>query len=289
MRIRTLAGLLGALTFFTGLPAHAVGTALDVEIVDRTTGESLSPIYHEGEWWIAGRPGARYGVTIANLNGRRTLNVISIDGVNAMSGDTAAWNQTGYVLGPYQRTEIDGWRKNANQVAAFEFTALPDSYAARTGRAAYVGIIGIAMFNERTPRPLRQSNVQQRSSRPSEAPIDRPAPQPSPSPLPVPPQADGVASSRMSQPDDRAEEAKPAGAPLQRERLGTGHGAIEESSIVQVAFERARRQPDEIVTINYDRRENLVARGILPALTAPYRATDPFPGSSRYVPDPPPR
>ena len=53
--------------------------------------------------------------------------------MNAVSGETAGWSQTGYVFGPWQAYEISGWRKSDQQVAAFEFTAAPDSYAARTG------------------------------------------------------------------------------------------------------------------------------------------------------------
>ena len=44
--------------------------------------------------------------------------------------------------------EIDGWRKSMDEVAAFYFTALPDSYAARTGRPDNVGVIGVALFRE---------------------------------------------------------------------------------------------------------------------------------------------
>ena len=112
-------------------------------------GETLTPIQHHGAWWIAGRPGARYGVTLLSRSAQRLLSVVSIDGVNAISGDTAAWNQTGYVLDPWGQNRIDGWQKNMNQVAAFEFTALPDSYAARTGRPANVGVIGVATFSEK--------------------------------------------------------------------------------------------------------------------------------------------
>ena len=282
--------LLGVLALCASLPAHAVGTAIDVQVVDRSTGETLTPILHKGEWWIAGRPGARYGVTIANRNGQRTLNVIAVDGVNAMSGDTAAWNQTGYVLDPYEGTQIDGWRKNVDQVAAFEFTALPDSYAARTGRPANVGVIGVAMFNEKPrPKPVARPNAMPSVPRQWDEPIAVPAPSPAPS-TSAPPLADD-ASTEAREPARRAE-SKSANALVQRDRLGTGHGAIEASSIRYVSFERARSTPDEIVTIHYDRPENLVAMGILPTpplASTRYPVTNPFPNSARFVPDPPVR
>ncbi len=58
---------------------------------------------------------------------------------------------------PGESYQITGWRKSNTEVAAFTFTDLPNSYAARTGRAANVGVIGVAVFRERAAalRPPR--------------------------------------------------------------------------------------------------------------------------------------
>ena len=48
--------------------------------------------------------------------------------------------------------EITGWRKSLERTAAFYFTDLGDSYAARTGRPQNVGVIGVAVFQERPKR-----------------------------------------------------------------------------------------------------------------------------------------
>ena len=274
----TLAALAGALSLCATLPAHAVGQLVDVQVVDRSNGETLVPIYFKGEWWIAGRPGARYGVTILSRTTQRTLNVVSVDGVNAISGDTAAWSQTGYVLAGYQRAQIDGWRKDTNRIAAFEFTALPDSYAARTGRPANVGVIGVAMFTERRPSPIARREVA-----PAEA--QRASPEPASSASPA---TDGAPAPAPLQKAQRFGDAL-----ADRSRIGTGHGEIENSSISFVSFQRAQSTPNEIVTIHYDRAENLIAMGILPPPYTPPVATnttpDPFPNSNRFVADPPPR
>jgi hypothetical protein len=283
---RTLTILIGALSLATVLPAHAIGDRVDVQIVDRTTGEVICPIYHNGEWWIAGKPGARYGITLLNRNGRRTLDVVSVDGVNAISGDTASWSQTGYVIDPYERNQIDGWRKNINQVAAFEFAALSDSYAARTGRPGNVGVIGVAIFDER-PRIVPAQNAKALGESNSDtmrrvAPATPPAPT-TQAPMPAPAPSSDAATATPS----RARPAE-AEALAQRDKLGTAHGEIEQSSIRYVAFQRAQSTPNEIVTIHYDRMENLIAMGIVPAPMPPV-AVNPFPGSHRFVPDPPPR
>ena len=94
-------------------------------------------------------PGHRYSVRMTNRTGGRVLTVLSVDGVNAITGQTASPNQSGYVLSPWESAEIAGWRKSDNEIAQFNFTALPDSYASRTGRPANVGVIGVAVFTER--------------------------------------------------------------------------------------------------------------------------------------------
>ena len=70
-------------------------------------------------------------------------------------------------------------------------------------------------------------------------------------------------------------------------KLGTGHGRNEDSRVTMVAFERATDSPAETVAIQYDRRENLIAMGVLPQ---PYYARrqqpDPFPAAMRFAPDP---
>ena len=273
--------LCAALTLMCTLPAHAIGDLVDVQIIDRSTGETLTPILYKGEWWIAGRPGARYAVTLANRHARRTLNVLSVDGVNVISGETAAWNQRGYVLDPYVNLQVTGWRKSMDQVNAFEFTTLANSYATRTGRPANLGVIGVAIFNER-PQPIAQIAREA----PGDTWLKRAAPaEPSrdeaDANAPASPRANGAMKS----------EAAPSASIVaeQRERIGTGYGAIENSAIVNVRFERLQSTPNEIVTIHYDRRENLIAMGIIPTPTLPPVAVNPFPNSGGFVPEPPRR
>src|ERR1700722_7870214 len=129
--------------------ALAVGDVAQVTIIDCSTGAVLTPHLHHGEYWVAGRPGTTYAIEIHNRPDERVLAVTCVDGVNVISGATAAWNQTGYVFRPQQDYRITGWRKSDDEVAAFTFTTSPNSYAARTGRPANVGVIGVAVFRER--------------------------------------------------------------------------------------------------------------------------------------------
>lgn len=238
--------------------AQAVGNLVDVEIVDRTSGETL-PIYtHRGQYWVVGTPGHRYGVMLNNWQSDRKLTVVAVDGINVLNGETASWEQTGYVLDGNQNANITGWRKSTREVAAFVFTGLPRSYAARTGRPKNVGVIGVASFREKPPEPappilMRRGRAEDsvRESAASGAPIPS---------------------------------AAPAAKAQSSERLGTGHGHREYSAVTYTEFERAHARPDDVVAIYYDSRDNLVAMGILPA-DSPARA-HPFPNAPGFVPNP---
>ena len=126
----------------------AAGMPVDVVILDRHTGQVLPVYWHGGERHVAGEPGREYEIRLRNEAGGRVMAVTSVDGVNAITGKTAATLSSGYVLDPWVSLDIDGWRKSMDQAAAFYFTALPDSYAARTGRPDNVGVIGVALFRE---------------------------------------------------------------------------------------------------------------------------------------------
>ena len=142
-----------AATAAASMNASAIGRLADITVIDRSTGQSLPVHYYRGEYWVAGTPGAKYSVAVANATGGRVLAVMSVDGVNVLNGQTASTDQSGYVFNGHQRYEVTGWRKSNSEVAAFEFVASPASYAERTGRPANVGVIGVALFKERAYQP----------------------------------------------------------------------------------------------------------------------------------------
>ncbi len=111
--------------------AAAVGSLADVVVFDRSEGRQLPVYWHEGRAWVAGKPGNEYAVRIRNRGREEVLAVVSVDGVNAVSGEMASPQQSGYVIAPWRPFELTGWRKNLGSTAAFYFTTLPDSYAAR--------------------------------------------------------------------------------------------------------------------------------------------------------------
>lgn len=254
--------------------AGALGSLARVSVVDRDSGVTLRTYYARGEYWVAGDPGAHYAIEIRNCAGGRLLAVTSVDGINVLSGETAGFGQAGYVFDPGERYQITGWRKSNAEVADFTFIDSTDSYAARTGRPASVGVIGVALFREQpqavySPRRL--------------------APPPA-SGEPAPPAADSSSSLAENAAATAAAPARERGAvaAAPETRLGTGHGEREYSYVVDTEFRRMQPQPNEVIRIRYDSLENLVAMGIIRKPSPSLRAPDPFPSSAgRFVPDPP--
>jgi hypothetical protein len=152
--VKRIACFAACAALVVGCDAQAVGGIVEVTIIDRDGWVPLTPYYYHGEYWVAGRPGATYAIEVRNRQDKRVLAVMSVDGINVISGQTAAWNQTGYVFDPGQRAQITGWRKSDEEVAEFTFTMSSSSYAARTGRPANIGVIGVALFRERQVQPI---------------------------------------------------------------------------------------------------------------------------------------
>ena len=243
-------------------PAYA-RHLVDLSIVDRDDGQSLQPVAYRGDRWVPGIPGHRYSVRLSNTTGERVLVVLSVDGVNAVSGQTADASQRGYVLDPWETTQVDGWRKSLDEVAQFVFTDLDDAYATRTGRPDNVGVIGIAVFREaRAQQPLLQ-----------------------PLPPSAPPMMRDESAAAPSAKSASANEAADAG--IARQRVGTGHGERQWAPVAQTGFERASDQPAQIQQLRYDDIDALVARGIVRRGCNAGRSLGPqaFPGG--FVPDPP--
>jgi hypothetical protein len=249
-----IAAAIAANAIAVSAPAGAVGSLADLTVYDRTEGKRLQVYRHQGRAYVVGKPGNEYQVSLRNRAGDDVLAIVSVDGVNVITGQSAAPQQSGYVLAPRGGMEILGWRKSMSETAAFYFTPLPDSYAARTGRPDDVGVIGVALFRKKHQPP--------------------PAPVGQPFPGPYSDSAPAGAGAR-SQRDDAASKSAEA-------QLGTGHGRREASHAQYVNFERASSAPAELITLYYDSYRNLVAKGVIREATA-VPLPRPFPG---FVPDP---
>jgi hypothetical protein len=293
---RGLAAALAAIaTLAASLPVAAYspsGTLVSVDVYDRSDGRSLPVYTKDGRRYVVGTPGHEYAVRIRNCTSERILAVASVDGVNVVTGDTASPDQSGYVIDAYGSVEIAGWRKSMERTAAFYFTDLGDSYAARTGRPNNVGVVGVAVFREKAPPVVWRPRADRiASNEAAEERRDAAASTEASRPSAAAPPASGFAGMPDSAPMARQEAAADSvGAVAKSARalaspLGTGHGRSETSYAQRVNFERASTIAAETVTVQYDRRENLVAMGVLPGPRYAQRQPDPFP-AMRFAPDP---
>ncbi|TZF87051.1 hypothetical protein [Cognatilysobacter lacus] len=228
---------------------HDMDERVELRILDRDAYDELPQYVYRGQTWVPGTPGHRYAVQLTNHSPARVLVVLSVDGINAVTGQTARANQAGYVLEPYATTEVAGWRKSMVDVAQFYFADIRDSYAARTGRPDNVGVIGIAVFDEARLVP----RVYLPERRDADTPMAPP-----------------MAQSRSQE-------------------LGTGHGGREYAPAVRRGFLRASARPVQVTEIRYDDADALARRGIGPGRYGRRWGHEPqaFPGG--FVPDPPPR
>jgi hypothetical protein len=319
--LATAIAAMAVIGFAGAANAFAGPGPVDLRVVDRDTGQPLRLWRHHGRWFVAGEPGERYSLRVTNHTGGRVLVVMSVDGINIYTGETANFDQGGYVLSPYESYDVTGWRKSTSEVAAFAFAPLPQSYAARTGRPADVGVIGMAVFTEKVAVPVPYAAPASRSrgwedadrgaSRYSDTAPARPAPVAPLSAPPPAPAARAARAARAAPPSSSASDAvvtarRTAPAPAagavpgaltggltaerRDEKLGTAHGAREQSVITLVSFERATPYPQAVRQIEYDTFAHLVASGVIPPPPSGEPRPRPFPAEpdgAGFVPDPP--
>ena len=106
--MRRIGVLFGLFMLALASRAFAVGSLADVSIYDRSSGQLL-PVYSaDGQRYIAGRTGNEYELRIRNTSGEDILAVVSVDGVNVVTGETAATAQGGYVISGWRSLSIAG-------------------------------------------------------------------------------------------------------------------------------------------------------------------------------------
>ncbi len=233
-------------------PPAAVSPTIEVVNDNGSALPTFRAVREGGRVYVLGEEGDRYRIRLSNPTPARVEAVVSIDGLDAVDGKPANFAKRGYIIPAYGEMTMDGWRTSLDEVAAFRFGAVHDSYAARTGSARNVGVIGVAFFRERIA----------------------PAAPPPPSIAAEPPAPGaGAGAAAAAAPPVRA--ARPSATPspvdrndsaVQEDRvgLGTEFGEAHVSHVSEVAFRRASARPFAVFEMRYDDEQALVSRGILP-------------------------
>ena len=150
------------------------GFELDVLV----NGRPLAEYYARGRTYIEAIQGAEYELRVRNPSADRVAVALSVDGLNTIDArHTSAWNASKWVIEPYQTITISGWQMSSERARRFYFTNERDSYGAKLGQTANLGIISAVFFRERnrpvtiTPRyPSPGDRIESQQSRGQEAP-----------------------------------------------------------------------------------------------------------------------
>jgi hypothetical protein len=241
-------------------PGGLIETPADLVAVSVEIDGQIAPLYPapdgSGRFYVEARKGSRYSVVLANRTPEPIGVVLTVDGLNAISGERDSGRGRMYVLDPWQRTTIQGWRTSLQEVRRFTFVDERASYAARSGKAnEKMGWIEVAAYRERRAFVRwERLHKQEQGTPPIEsegASNGAPAPQ----------------SARDSA--EAAASAPPAGAQA-RAYPGTGWGPRAEDPVVLVSFD-PEREPSQREALRYEYRPALVALGVLPRSLPPWR------------------
>lgn len=245
-------------------------------------GSPLPVYYYRGKSYVEGTFGNSYAIRVFNHTGRRVEAVVTVDGRDVISGQSGNYRRNrGYVIDPYGQVLIEGFRSSYSSVASFVFTDVGDSYAARMGDASNVGVIGVAIFKEKTYRPAPPPAYRQYESRPEEKRNG----------LGTGYGRDSAAAPKSSARGGGSYEMDDSAA----QGLGTGYGADTYSPSTSTTFYRSSWSPSVVLSARYDDRQGLYDRGVLPYPRplpyhyAPPVRPEPFPETPAFAPPPPPR
>src|SRR5215213_1273070 len=116
-------------------------------------GSPLDVLYGRGRRYVEAREGAEYDLLLRNPLPVRVAVALSVDGLTTKDARrTSAWDASKWVIEPYGTIRVSGWQMSSSRARRFYFTTERDSYAARLGRAADLGVITAVFFRENVPR-----------------------------------------------------------------------------------------------------------------------------------------
>lgn len=278
------AGLLAFATFGSSrelAEAHVVIEAKDMTLEPATVTEGG----FEVEVWVEGRPleeyvgrgrryvealeGAEYELHIRNPLGERVAVALSVDGLNTIDARrTTAMNASKWVINPYQTIIIRGWQMSGARARRFYFTTERDSYGAKLGQTANLGVISAVFFRERypvtvipPPVPMRRGEDGRVENKSGNAP--------------------GSASSSTRERSDSgvAKRGRDVYPVPDDEAAATGIGRNVRHDVRWINMELESRPASEVM-IRYEYRAALVRLGVYPR-PYPYPKPDPLPRRER--------
>ncbi len=181
---------------------------------------------HVQRTYLEAEKGSHYSIRVRNTSNRRVGLVIAVDGRNILTGKKS-WlgnHEKMYILDPYETSTYTGWRTAKNRINRFYFTSSDNSYADAWGDRTAMGVIAIAVYEEKH-RPHYYNKKHKQSS-------------------------------------PKRQMGKSRRGYLAEESAGTGFGEEEYSPTVNVTF-KAKNKPIIKHFIKYEWRKSLCKRGVI--------------------------
>jgi hypothetical protein len=200
-----------------------------------------------GRTYVEAIEGAEYQLRVHNPLPVRVAVALSVDGLNSIDArHTTAWEASKWVIGPYQTIYVSGWQVSSERARHFYFTTERDSYGAKLGQTANLGVISAVFFRERRPLPVQIA----------------PPPRPFPRPREEKSESGGRSGSNAPSASAKDSRAQPYPGP-DDESAATGIGRSVTNDVRWVNMELESHPVSEI-TIRYEYYSALVRLGIMP-------------------------
>lgn len=231
------------------------GFSVEVLIAGASTAEYAA----RGRRYIEALENAEYELRIHNPTSSRVAVALSVDGLNSIDArHTSAWDAHKWVIEPYGTINVRGWQMSSENARRFYFTTEGDSYAAKLGQAANLGVISAVFFRERAPITILRATPAEPKrgvDKDERAPMSRPQ------------SANGTGSSAGESGDvtrvpNKERSAQPY-PPADDESAATGIGRSVRNDVQWIKMDLDPRPAGE-VTIRYEYRAALVRLGIVP-------------------------
>lgn len=227
--------------------------------------------YGRGKRYVEAIEGREYSLRVRNPYGVRVAVALSVDGLNTIDARrTTASSAAKWVIEPYGTITIDGWQVSGSRARQFYFTTERNSYGARLGQTANLGVISAVFFRERRPVTIYREPRRGYPSEDGRANGDMPAPSSSE-------RSKSTAGVAQPRPDD--------------ESAATGIGRNRRNDVTWVNLD-LESSPAAEITVRYEYRDALIRLGVLPRRYSPEPDTlgrreraDGFDGH-RYSPEP---
>lgn len=236
-----------------------------VEVRVEVNGTAIAEYQHGGDTYVVGKKNSNYTLRVVSHHWEPVAAIISVDGLNCITGLPVDKSKEAYVLEYGTPIHIPGWLVDAKTAAAFTFTDINDSYSVKQakGRGEHIGRIHASFHfkkNEKPPEP-EMPYIPEIPAIPDNPDTIKPVP----IIYPLYPDAERTNKPWSPAPTWPHYPDWPYGPVFTMEnngKLGTGFGKSCQYSTVE-KYMLFDEQPFNTMTIYYDTVKRLAAAGVL--------------------------